>query len=94
MEDHESEDIAMGQTKEEKATKKTHRQEAILKYLETHGGVTGNTLSEIHGVTRGTILRDIAELRRKGYPIQVSSHVEESGMLVAVYELPKYRPRS
>lgn len=81
----------MGKTKEEKASALATRREAILKCVSQPGGSTGNRMAAKFGVARGTILRDIAALRRKGYPIQVSSMITEDGMYVAVYELPKYR---
>lgn len=68
------------------------RQGLILKRVSEPDGVTGGRLSKELGVARGQIVRDIAALRRKGYPIQVSSMKTEDGMYQAVYELPKYRP--
>lgn len=62
----------------------------IIDILKEENGSTGTKLAEKFAVSRGTILKDIADLRRKGYPIQVSSMVEEGGMMVAWYELPRY----
>lgn len=62
----------------------------IIDIMRKENGSTGTKLAETFGVSRGTILKDIADLRRKGYPIQVSSMVEEDGMMAARYELPKY----
>ena len=84
----------MGLTKEEKLAKQTYRREAILKLVSQPNGATGTYMAQKFGVSRGTILKDIAALRKQGYPIQVSSYTEEGGMIVAVYELPKYRPKS
>lgn len=83
----------MGLTKEEKNAQLNHRREAILKLVSQPSGATGTYMAQKFDVSRGTILKDIAALRRQGYPIQVASHTEEGGMIVAVYELPKYRPR-
>lgn len=69
---------------------KRNRQNMIIDILKKSDGATGTKLAEKFAVTRGTILRDIAELRRRGYPIQVSSMVEESGTMVAQYEIPRY----
>lgn len=80
----------MGSTKKGTTEKVSRRHEQILKYVSQAGGATGNHMAEALGVSRGTVLRDIADLRRKGYPIQVSSMVTENGMCVALYELPKY----
>lgn len=62
----------------------------IIDILKEENGSTGTKLAEKFAVSRGTILKDIADLRRKGYPIQVSSMVEEGGMMAAWYELPRY----
>lgn len=62
----------------------------IIDILKDGNGSTGTKLAEKFAVSRGTILKDIADLRRKGYPIQVSSMVEEGGMMAAWYEIPKY----
>lgn len=66
------------------------RHRMIIEILTKQNGSTGTKLAEKFAVSRSTILRDIADLRRKGYPIQVSSMVEENGMLAAWYEIPKY----
>lgn len=73
---------------------KKERQQRILEQLQNSQGVTGNQLAAQYKVSRGTILNDISELRRQGYPIQISSQVAEGGIMAAVYELPKYRPKS
>lgn len=78
----------------QKPLKRNQRHQAILKLVSQPGGATGSCMAKHFGVTRGTILKDIAALRKQGYPIQVASHTEENGMLAAVYELPKYRPKS
>ena len=62
----------------------------IIDILKDGNGSTGTKLAEKFAVSRGTILKDIADLRRRGYPIQVSSMVEEDGMMAARYEPPKY----
>lgn len=62
----------------------------IIDIMRKENGSTGTKLAETFGVNRGTILKDIADLRRKGYPIQVSSMVEENGTMAAWYEIPKY----
>lgn len=62
----------------------------IIDILKEENGSTGTKLAEKFAVSRGTILKDIADLRRKGYPIQVSAMVEEGGMMAARYELPRY----
>ena len=74
----------MGLTKEQKDG---YRQSRILKYISEPGGATGGKMAKLFKVPRGTIVRDIAELRKKGYPIQVSSMVTEDGMYQAVFEL-------
>ena len=74
----------MGLTKEQKDG---YRQSRVLKYISEPGGATGGSLAKIFKVHRGTIVKDIAELRKKGYPIQVSSMVTEDGMYQAVFEL-------
>lgn len=66
------------------------RLEMIIDILKEENGSTGTRLAKRFAVSRGTILKDIADLRRKGYPIQVSSMIEEDGMMAAWYELPKY----
>lgn len=81
----------MGTTKDEKTASQTERREQILKCVSQPGGSTGNRMAKQFKVARGTILKDIAALRRQGYPIQVSSMTTEDEMYVAVYELPKYR---
>lgn len=81
----------MGITKEEKAAALAERRQRILECVSQPGGSTGNRMAEKFNVARGTILKDIAALRRQGYPIQVSSMITEDEMYVAVYELPKYR---
>ena len=81
----------MGPTKEEKSTALATRRQKILECVSQPGGSTGNRMAAKFGVARGTILKDIAALRRQGYPIQVSSMITEDKMYVAVYELPKYR---
>lgn len=82
----------MGLTKQEKAEKVTYRRNQIIEKVKVPGGATGAQLAKMFGVSRGTILNDIAHLRRKGYPIQISSTTEESGIMVAVYELPRHLP--
>lgn len=62
----------------------------IIDILKEENGSTGTKLAERFEVSRGTILKDMADLRHMGYPIQVSSMVEEGGMMVARYELPRY----
>lgn len=62
----------------------------IIDILKEENGSTGTKLAEKFAVSRGTILKDIADLRRKGYPIQVSSMVEEGGMMAARTTLPRY----
>ena len=91
MENITSEGINMETIKAEKAEKVAKRREDILKCVSQPGGSTGNRMAAKFKVARGTILKDIAALRRQGYPIQVSSMITEDGMYVAVYELPKYR---
>ncbi len=66
------------------------RLKMIIDILIEQNGSTGTKLAETFSMSRGTILKDISDLRRKGYPIQVSSMVEENGMLAAWYEIPKY----
>ena len=80
----------MGQTRQEQAERVSRRREVILRHVGRPGGTTGNKLAKMLRVTRGTVLRDIAALRRAGHPIQISSMVQEDGMIVAVYELPRY----
>lgn len=80
----------MGQTRQEQAERVSRRREIILKHVGRPGGTTGNKLAKMLGVTRGLILKDISALRRAGHPIQISSMVQEDGMIVAVYELPRY----
>ena len=70
-----------------KEQKDGYRQSRILKYISEPGGATGGKMAKLFKVPRGTIVRDIAELRKKGYPIQVSSMVTEDGMYQAVFEL-------
>lgn len=84
----------MGIGNPELIKKAKYRREQILQHVDKSGGITGMKLAEMYGVTKGTILKDIAELRRQGYPIQVSSHIEEGGMIVAVYEIPQMLQRS
>lgn len=84
--------IDMGLTKAQKAERLNHRRDQILKEVRKPGGATGSQLARTFGVSRGTILNDIAHLRRKGYPIQISSTTEEGGIMVAVYELPRHLP--
>ena len=74
----------MGLTKEQKDG---YRQSRVLEYISEPGGATGGKMAKLFKVPRGTIVRDIAELRKKGYPIQVSSMVTEDGMYQAVFEL-------
>jgi len=62
----------------------------ILDIVLKEDGDTGAHLAEMFGVSRGTILNDIAVLRRRGYPIQVSAMVKEDGILSARYEIPRY----
>ena len=76
----------MGLTKEQAAG---IRQEKILKLIAEPGGSTGNKMAKIFGTTRGVILNDIKALRRRVYPIQVSSMITEDKMYVAVYELTR-----
>ena len=90
MESQLEERIAMGLTKQEKAERINRRYDLIVKLVSKPGGITGNQLAKRLGTTRGMVLKDIANLRRMGHPIQISSRVEEEGMLVAVYEIPKY----
>lgn len=71
-----------------------YRREQILEHVDKPGGITGTKLAEMYGVSRGTILKDISFLRHQGYPIQVSSHIEENGAIVAVYEIPQMLRRS
>lgn len=80
----------MGQTRQEQAEKISRRREIILKHVGRPGGTTGNKLAKMLGVTRALILKDISALRRAGHPIQISSMIQEDGMMVAVYELPRY----
>ena len=84
----------MGLTKQEKAKNMTRRQEFILRRVSEGNGTTGSRLAKEFNVSRGTIMNDIAALRRIGYPIQVSSMITEDGMYQALYELPKYLPKS
>ena len=74
----------MGLTKEQKDG---YRQSRVLEYISEPGGATGGKMAKLFKVPRGTIVRDIAELRKKGYPIQVSSMITEDGMYQAVFEL-------
>lgn len=74
----------MGLTKEQKDS---YRQSRVLKCISEPGGATGGKLAKLFNVHRGTIVKDITALRKKGYPIQVSSMVTEDGMYQAVFEL-------
>jgi predicted DNA-binding transcriptional regulator YafY len=69
------------------------RQAAILAILRKDSEITSNSMAKLLGVQRGTIINDIAELRKRGYPIQVSSMKTEDGMYVVVYEMAKYPPK-
>lgn len=84
----------MGLTKQERAEKMTRRQEFILKRVSEKNGTTSSRLAKEFNVSRGTITKDIATLRRIGYPIQVSAMITEDGIYQALYELPKYLPMS
>lgn len=74
----------MGLTKEQAAG---YRRSRVLKLISQPGGATSSKMAGILGVTRGVILNDIKELRKKGYPIQVSSMITEGGMYQANFEL-------
>lgn len=74
----------MGLTKEQAAG---YRQSRVLKLIAKPGGATSGKMAGILGVTRGVIINDIKELRKKGYPIQVSSMITEDGMYQANFEL-------
>ena len=69
----------MGLTKEQKAGL---RQARILQRISEPGGSTSGRLAKELGTGRGMIINDIRDLRRKGYPIQVSSMVTEDGWTV------------
>ena len=74
----------MGLTKEQAAG---YRQSCILNVLKETGGVTSGSLASKFGVRRGTIINDIAALRKKGYPIQATSMRTEGGIYQAAFEL-------
>ena len=74
----------MGLTKEQEAG---YRQSRVLTLISQPGGATSSNMARRLRVTRGVILNDIKELRRKGYPIQVSSMITEDGMYQANFEL-------
>ena len=74
----------MGLTKEQTAS---YRQSRVLKLISQPGGATSGTMAGILRTTRGVIINDIKELRKKGYPIQVSSMITEGGMYQANFEL-------
>ena len=79
----------MGLTKEQKAGL---RQARILQRISEPGGSTSGRLAKELGTGRGMIINDIRDLRRKGYPIQVSSMVTEDGMYQAAFELMTNTP--
>ena len=79
----------MGLTKEQKAGL---RQARILQRISEPGGSTSGRLAKELGTGRGMIINDIRDLRRKGYPIQVSSMVTEDGMYQAAFELMANTP--
>ena len=81
----------MGLTKEQTAN---YRQSRILKIISEPGEHTGSSLAKKLGTTIGVILKDIGELRRKGYPIQTSSMKAEDGMYQATFELLKMPAKS
>lgn len=69
---------------------KQERQSKIVETLMNGEGTTGTKLSKRFSVSKGTILKDISELRKQGYPIQVSSMKEEGGAMAAWYEIPRF----
>lgn len=74
----------MGLTKEQATG---YRQSKVLKLISRPGGATSGAMAGMLRTTRGVIINDIKELRKKGYPIQVSSMITEDGMYQANFEL-------
>ncbi len=80
----------MGQKRE---TKSFHRERKIIKLLQENGSMSSEKLSQELNVSRGRIIKDVAELRRQGYPVQTGSMTTENGMYVVTFELPAGYPR-
>lgn len=71
-------------TKEQKTG---YRQSRMIKCISEPGGQTSGKLAKMFKVDRGTIIKDVRELRKKGYPIQSSAMVTEDGMYQVLFEL-------
>lgn len=74
----------MGMTREQKAG---YRQSRILEQLSKPGAVSSGKLAKMLKVDRGTIIKDVKELRKKGHPIQTGAMVTEDGMYQVQFEL-------
>ena len=64
------------------------RQLEILRLISKPGGMSCTRLADKFTVSRGTIINDIRDLRKMGYPIQTSMVVEQK-MYSASFELPR-----
>lgn len=63
------------------------RQQKILKCVSMPGGATAGSMAKMCSARRCDIMKEIAILRGKGYPIQATTMVTEDGMYQARFEL-------
>lgn len=72
-----------------KRERQQYRQRKVLEMIAQPGGANTADMAAVFHTKTGVIIRDVIELRRKGWPIRTSSMTTARGKYVAVFELPE-----